>query len=60
VQQPPAPAQAADTSLDIPQFLQRSQPTTPPPTNPGFGMATPAAPDQAMQDAIAKAFALPT
>ncbi len=57
--QPPAPAQAADTT-DIPDFLRRTQPTTPPPTNPGFGMATPAAPDQAMQDAIAKAFALPT
>ncbi len=60
VQSSPAPAQAADT-LDIPQFLQRTQPTTPPPVQPqGFGMATPAAPDQAMQDAINKAFALPT
>jgi len=58
--QPPAPAQVADT-LEIPQFLQRAQPTTPAPVAPqGFGMATPAAPDQAMQDAIAKAFALPT
>lgn len=65
--QPPAPAQAADP-LAIPQFLQRTQPTTPPPANPGqgaasgtsFGMATPAAPDAAMQEAIAKAFALPT
>ncbi len=58
--QPPAPAQAADT-LDIPQFLQRTQPTTPAPVAPqGFGMATPAAPDAAMQEAIAKAFALPT
>ncbi len=61
VVQPPAPAQAADTSLDIPAFLQRTQPTTPPPVAPqGFGMATPAQPDAAMQDAIAKAFALPT
>jgi len=58
--QPPAPAQAADT-LAIPAFLKREQPTTPAPAAPqGFGMATPAAPDQAMQDAIAKAFALPT
>ncbi len=58
--QPPAQTQAADT-LDIPQFLQRTQPTTPAPVAPqGFGMATPAAPDAAMQEAIAKAFALPT
>lgn len=64
--QPPAPAQAADT-LDIPSFLRREQPTTPQPAAPsvqgqgsGFGMATPAQPDAAMQDAIAKAFALPT
>jgi hypothetical protein len=53
--------QAADTNLDIPAFLQRTQPTTPAPVAPqGFGMATPAAPDKAMQDAIVKAFALPT
>lgn len=56
----PATGQAADP-LEIPSFLQRTQPTTPPPVQPqGFGMAQPAQPDAAMQDAIAKAFALST
>lgn len=56
----PATGQAADP-LEIPAFLQRTQPTTPAPVAPqGFGMAQPAQPDAAMQDAIAKAFALPT
>lgn len=56
----PATGQAADP-LEIPSFLQRTQPTTPAPVAPqGFGMAQPAQPDAAMQDAIAKAFALPT
>ena len=67
-QAPSTTGQAADP-LDIPAFLQRTPPTTPPPVAPAgqgaasgtaFGMTTPAAPDQAMQDAIAKAFALPT
>ena len=58
--QPPAPAQATDPRLEVPAFLKREPDNTLKPTQPSFGMATPAAPDQAMQDAIAKAFALPT
>lgn len=63
---PQPPQGPATDTLDIPPFLQRQQPTTPQPTAPpaqpqaGFGMATPAQPDAAMQDAIAKAFALTT
>lgn len=57
----PASGQAADPStLDIPPFLRREQAPPAAPQPQSFGMGTPTAPDQAMQDAIAKAFALPT
>ena len=58
-----APASEAGQPADplaIPQFLRREQPAAPAPAPQTFGMTQPAAPDAGLQDAIDKAFALPT